>query len=64
MILGRFYSLVIVFFVVIGVSVETVHDGLVHLLSFGIIIYFCCHVFPSSTFVDILLFSCFWFLNH
>jgi len=51
--------------VVIGVGVETVHDGLVvHLLSFGITIYFCCHVFPSSGFVDILFFSCIWFLNH
>jgi hypothetical protein len=51
------------FFVVIGVGVEAVHDGLVvHLLSFGITIYFCCHVFPSSGFVDILFFSCcFWF---
>ncbi len=65
MILGRFYSLVIVFFVVIGVGVEAVHDGLVvHLLSFGITIYFCCHVFPSSSFVDILFFSCFSFLSH
>jgi hypothetical protein len=59
MILGRFYSLVIVF-VVIGVGVEALHDGLVvRFLSFGTTIYFGCHVFPSSSCTCILFFSCF-----
>jgi len=59
MILGRFYSLVIVF-VVIGVGVEALHDGLVvRFLSFGTTKYFGCHVFPSSSCTCILFFSCF-----